>query len=146
MASNSNWGMTPQQSIERECAIRGRPEVIEGCRELIRGGAVDPGLLLALGGPGARKFLDGRGHEDTYWPRVWGTRGLLWAWDSSAVDEIRLALVDDSWRVREMALKVIAGHQLGDLLADVAQSRSDPVSRVREEADRALALLTAAGS
>jgi hypothetical protein len=146
VASNSYWGMTPRQSIERECARRGHAGVVAGCRELVRGGTVDPDLLLALGGPGARKFLDGRPHEDAYWLRVWGTRGLLWAWDDDAVGEIQLALADDAWRVREMALKVVARHQLGDLIAFVAESRGDPMPRVRQAADRALAVLTASGA
>jgi hypothetical protein len=68
--------MTPQQSIERERARRGRTEVITGCRALVRGEPVDPDLLVALGGPAARKFLDGAAHDDTYWLRVWGARGL----------------------------------------------------------------------
>ena len=84
VGSNSQWGMTPQQSIERECARRGRTDVITGCRALVRGEQVDPDLLVALGGPAARKFLDGDVHDDTYWLQVWGARGLLWVWDDAA--------------------------------------------------------------
>jgi hypothetical protein len=73
---------------------------------------------------------------------VWGARGLLWAWDGSATPEIRLAIVDEAWRVREMGLTVVARHDLGDLVTDVAAARDDPVARVRKAADRALAGLT----
>ena len=146
MASGSQWGMTPQQSIERECARRGRADVVAGCRALVRGETVDPDLLIALAGPGARKFLDGAAHDDTYWLRVWGTRGLLWIWDDAATAEVRLALTDDAWRVREMALKVIARQRLGELVTAAADARTDPVPRVRHAADRALTLLTASGA
>jgi hypothetical protein len=138
--------MSPQQSIERECARRGRADVITGCRALVRGEEVDPDLLLALGGPAARKFLDGEVHDDTYWLRVWGARGLLWVWDDAATPEVRLALRDCAWRVREMGLKVIARQRMGDLATEVAGARSDPVRRVRQAADRALTLLTASGA
>lgn len=104
---------------------------------------VDAELLTALGGPGAGKFLDGAVHRDTYWPRVWGARGLLWVWDDAATGEVRLALTDDAWRVREMALKVIARHRVGDLVPEAAGACDDPVPRVRKAANRALLLLTA---
>ena len=137
--------MTPQQSIEGECTRRGRAAVIEGCRELLRGEPVDPDLLVSLGGPAASKFLDGAEHDDTYWLRVWGARGLLWAWDASAIPEVVLAVGDESWRVREMGLKVIARHSIGDLVTEVAAARRDPVPRVRQAADRALEALTRSG-
>lgn len=137
--------MTPRQSIELECTRRGRAEVVDGCRALVRGQMVDPGLLEALAGPAAEKFLDGADHDDTYWLRVWGARGLLWAWDDGAAGEIRLALDDDAWRVREMALKVIARHRLGGLLPDVADAQNDAVPRVRQAAVRALTVLTLSG-
>ena len=135
--------MTPRQSIDRECLRRGRGEVVDGCRRLIRREPVDPDILLALGGPAAVKFLDGQPHDDTYWLRVWGVRGLLWAWDDAATAEVRLALGDEAWRVREMAFKVVARHLLGDFTADAAAARTDDVLRVRQAAHRALTLLTA---
>jgi hypothetical protein len=107
---------------------------------------VDPALLLALAGPGAGTFLDGQPRDDTYWLRVWGARGLLWAWDDSARPAVRQALRDEHWRVREMAAKVVARHELGDTLPVVAGLRDDPVPRVRAAATRAVAVLTAAGA
>ena len=56
------------------------------------------------------------------------------------------ALRDESWRVREMAAKVVARHALGDALPVVARLRGDPVARVRVAAHRAVKLLTEAGA
>jgi hypothetical protein len=144
--TQSRWGITPRLSIEAECARRSRDEVVTGCIRLLSGGEVDPDLLVALGGPGADKFLDGQAHEDTYWLRVWGARGLLWAWDDRALDTVVAATADESWRVRELACKVVARHLLGDALPSVAALRDDPVPRVRTAATRAVTALTGAGA
>jgi hypothetical protein len=146
MTTGSHWGVTPRQSIEAECARRGKVAVIAGCAALVRGEDADPALLLALGGPGAAKFLDGRRHDDTYWLRVWGARGLLWAWDDGALGAVLVALSDETWRVREMALKVVARHLLGDALPVAVALRDDPTPRVRAAATRAVAVLTQAGA
>ncbi|MBB1151741.1 MULTISPECIES: HEAT repeat domain-containing protein [Amycolatopsis] len=146
MPGRSVWSLTPQQSIEAECARRGRPAVVDGCAKLIVGEPVDESLIRALGGPGADKFFDGAQHDDLYWFRVWGARGLLWAWEESATPAILAALEDESWRVREMGLKVIARHLLGDALEAAAALRDDSVLRVREAARRAVVLLTQAGA
>lgn len=136
------WALTPQQSIERECARRGRADLVDGCVRLIAGEDVDPTLLLALGGPAAEKFLDGEEHADTYWLRVWGVRGLLWAGDGSQLDAVRTALADESWRVRELAAKVVARHLMGEVLDRVVALRDDPVVRVRVAAARAVEVVT----
>ncbi|MGN6300470.1 MAG: HEAT repeat domain-containing protein [Angustibacter sp.] len=146
MAATSRWGLTPRQSIEAECRRRGGDAVVAGCRELLAGRPVDPALLLALGGPGATKFLDGGEHDDIYWLRVWAARGLLWAWDDEALPELLAATVDDAWRVREMAAKVVARHEVGEALDRVVALRDDPVARVRAAAERAVVRLTAAGA
>jgi len=103
-------------------------------------------LIVALGGPAASRFLDGRPHSDRYWLRVWGLRGLLWAWDDSAEPAVRKALVDESWRVREMAARVVSKHAIGDAMSGVAALRADPVARVRTAAERAVRLLSHAGA
>ena len=146
MAARSHWALTPQQSIEAECARRGRKAVVAGCGRLVAGDYSDTGLIMALGGPGAAKFFDGRPHADRYWLRVWGIRGLLWAWDGSAADAVTAALRDESWRVREMAAKVVARHLLGEALPVVAELREDPVPRVRAAAGRAVTRLTRSGA
>jgi hypothetical protein len=124
----SQWGITPRQSIELECARRGEPAVVDGCLRLLAGQPADDGLVFALGGPAARAVLDG---GQPYWLRVWAMRGLLYAW------------ADESWRVRELAAKVIARRGLGDALTGLAALGDDPVARVRAAAGRAVAVLTA---
>jgi len=141
VATGSHWGLTPQRSIGAECARRGKSAVITGCVHLLAGDYADIGLIMVLGGPGARKFLDGLSHDDEYWFRVWAIRGLLWAWDDSAADAVSIALRDESWRVREMAAKVVARHLVGDALPAVVELRNDPVPRVRAAAERAVRLL-----
>ena len=146
MARTSTWGTTPRLSIEAECVRRGRRELVAGCRALVRGDDADPALLMALAGPAAAPFLDGTSRPDDYWLRVWGARGLLWVWDDAATGEIRDALTDDSWRVREMSAKVAARHRLGAVLAEVDALQRDDNARVRRAAERAVAAITAAGT
>ena len=138
------WGLTPRQSIEAECARRGKDAVVAGCVDLLAGREADPDLVIALGGPGATRVVNGENKR--YWLRVWGARGLLWAWDDAATAAVTAALGDDHWRVREMACKVIARHRVGDALPVVADLRDDPIPRVRDAASRAVVLLTAANA
>jgi HEAT repeat protein len=143
MATSARWG-PPRRSIQAECGRRGRDAVVDSCIALLGGGAADPALLLALGGPAASKFLDGAQHDDSYWLRVWAMRGLLWEWDERAIAAVRAACGDESWRVREMAAKVVARHLVDDALERVVELRDDPVARVRLAARRAVVRLTAA--
>lgn len=140
----SSWGKTPRESVEQECARRGKKAVVEGCIALLAGNEADAELILALGGPPARWTLTGEAAGPPYWLRVWAARGLLWAWDDVALDAVLTALDDEAWRVREMALKVVARHRLEDAVAEVAGLQEDPVARVRAAASRALIRLTAA--
>ena len=137
--------MTPRESVEQECARRGRDEVVAGCVALLGGDDVDAELILALGGPPARWVVTGEPSGPPYWLRVWALRGLLWAWDDVALEPLEAALHDSAWRVREMALKVVTRHRLEDLLETVADLQDDPVVRVRAAASRALIRLTASG-
>ena len=118
--------------------------MIAGCVRLVLGEDVDPGLVIALAGPAARSVLADGGQS--YWFRVWGVRGLLWAWDDSARGAIDVALRDPAWRVRELAAEVVARHLVGDALPAVVVLREDPVPRVRTAAVRAVARLTGAGA
>jgi hypothetical protein len=137
------WGVTPRESVEAECARRGRAAVVAGCVDLLGGRGVDDSLIVALARPGAEQVLAGReGGRSGHWPRVWAARGLLHVWDDSALPAILTATRDDAWRVREMAAKVVARHLLGDALEAVAALRDDPVPRVRTAAERALILVT----
>lgn len=124
----SFWGQTPRESIEQECARRGKGAVVAGCMELLGGGDVDADLILALGGPPARWVVTGESPGPPYWLRVWATRGLLWVWDDVALESVEAALNDDAWRVREMALKVVARHRLEDLVLTVVDLQEDPAA------------------
>lgn len=134
---------TPRQRIEAECRRRGPAAVAAGCVRLLTGDYADTSLIVVLGGPTARHVLE---HGPPYWYRVWGARGLLWNWNDTALEAVKLALHDESWRVREMAAKIVARHLLGDLLPAIAPLRQDPTPRVRTAATRALTRLTTTGA
>ena len=135
--------MTPRQSVEAECARVGWSGVVALCVALLGGQEVDPAFLLVIGGPGARNVLDGReGGVTGYWPRTWALRALLYAWDEQASDAVLAATTDEHWRVREMATKVIARHQLDEGLEAVGLLCEDPVPRVRAAAASAQRRLT----
>jgi hypothetical protein len=131
-------GKTPRERAERECRNRGKGAFVAGCIELLEGRDGDADLILALGGPPARWVITGEPSGPPYWSRVWALRGLLWVWDDVALPSVKAALHDDAWRVREMALKVVARHRLEDTLTTVAGLQDDPAARVRTAASRAL--------
>lgn len=130
--------MTPRERVRQECVTRGKHAVVAGCIELLRGRDVDAELILALGGPPARWVVTGEPSGPSYWLRVWAARGLLWAWDDAALVAVTEAMNDEAWRVREMALKVVARHKLEATLPTVVDLQHDPVARVRSAATRAL--------
>jgi HEAT repeat protein len=134
--------MTPRESVDQECARRGKDKVVAGCIELLRGGVADPDLILALGGPPARRVLTREPSGPSCWLRVWAARGLLWAWDDEASQAVEEALHDDAWRVREMALKVVSRHCVEGAFPTVVELQEDSVSRVRAAAFRALTRLS----
>jgi hypothetical protein len=136
--------LSPRQRIELECAARGKQAVVDGCVTLILGGDTDARLRSVLGGPTTRWALEDESHR--YWFRIWGARGLLWAWEPSALPAIITATTDEAWRVREMAAKVIARHVVGDALEAVVLLQEDPIPRVRTAAIRAVARITQAGA
>ncbi|MBA2312573.1 MAG: HEAT repeat domain-containing protein [Actinobacteria bacterium] len=146
MGAHSSWGQTPRQSIENESERRGKDAVVAGCIALLEGREADVELIVALGGAPAYWAVSGERGGPRYWLRVWGARGLLWAWDDDALPAITAALNDDSWRVREMAAKVVARHRLGEARPIVADLRQDPTPRVRAAASRALVHLTETGA
>ena len=141
MKAASSWGKSPRESIDQECDRRGKPEVVAGCIDLLNGRAVDADLVLALGGPPARWAVTGESAGPSYWLRVWATRGLLWAWDDVALSAVKSALNGEAWRVRQMALKVVARHKLDDALTTVVELQEDPVRRVRAAAARTLSIV-----
>jgi HEAT repeat protein len=147
VAPDAHWDMTPRQSVERECARRGEAEVVAACVGLLAGEDADRAFVFAIGGPAAESVLGPHPRRDQrYFLRVWAARALLYAWNDGAQGAVLAALSDESWRVREMAAKVVARRQLGEALAAVAEMRGDPVPRVRAAAARAAMILTAAGA
>lgn len=113
----------------------------------MQGREVDDALVLALGGSSAVHVLGGgAGGRSGYWPRSWAARGLLYVWDERATAAIVSATGDEAWRVREMAAKVIARHEVGAGMEAMLRLRNDPVPRVRAAAERAIVRITAAGA
>jgi HEAT repeats len=140
------WGTTPRQSIEAACVRRGVGDVVSGCLALMRGEEADPGLVVALAGPGQERFLD-KPEKERYWLRVWGARGLLWALhvpgapgsdDQQMVAAVVDALGDGHWRVREMAVKLAARHRVEPAQPVLAALVTDENERVRKAAARAV--------
>ena len=93
-----------------------------------------------LGEAHAEAFLEGR-EKSQYWPRVWAARALLYAWTPQAAPAVVTALGDESWRVREMALKVVRLREIGEAADVAADLAGDEVERVRKAAVRALAVI-----
>lgn len=137
MKSSSHWGMTPRQSVEQACERRGLDSVVSGCIDLLNSKSIDDELILALGGPPAEWVRSGEPSGPAYWLRVWGARGLLYAGDDSARPAVVQALNDEAWRVRDMALKVVARHGIQEASGQVERLRDDRSARVRAAAARA---------
>jgi hypothetical protein len=78
----------------------GERAVVAQCLALLEGRDVDADVVFVVGGEMARSVLCGGDLE--YWLRVWGARGLLYAWDPVALPALVRAVNDESWRVREM--------------------------------------------
>lgn len=135
---------TPRQRIEAACAVHGGDAVVRTCIDLLAGRDADARAVELLGGLHSEAWL--ARPTSAYWLRVWGARGLLWAYAEPAETAVIDALSDSAWRVREMAAKVVARHLIGEAMPAVAELAHDPVPRVRAAAARALALLTAAGA
>lgn len=140
--------LTVKQRIAAECSASRKEALVAACVALLTGRhhEVDDDLLVVLGGDIARYVLTGReGGRAGYWPRAWAARGLLYAWDDTATAAIIKATTDESWRVREMAARVIGRHRVADAFPAVDRLRRDGVPRVRVAAEKAIAKLTAAG-
>ena len=134
----SYWGMTPKQSVLSECERRSPSAVVRDCVAILSGQKPDVEFLRVLGGPSAEVILEGRaGGLEGYWPRVWAARGLLHVWNDTATEAIIGATTDGSWRVREMAAKVIASHRVAPAIDAVVGLLDDENARVRSAAGRA---------
>lgn len=116
-------------------SLWGEKEVATRAIALIGGFNAGEEFLLYVGGRHAQGVIDGA--PVLYWPELWGTRALLYAWDDSALPAVTAALTNQAWRVREMATRVVAAREL-DLSAALVVLLVDEVARVRAAAARAL--------
>lgn len=113
----------------------GEKEVTTRAVALVGGYNAGDEFLLYVGGRHAQGILDGA--PVLYWPELWGTRALLYVWDDSATEAVGAALVNQAWRVREMAARVVAVRNL-DFAAVLVGLLTDEVARVRAASARAL--------
>lgn len=128
---------TPKLRVAGACERLGLDEVVAWCAALLSGDDVDPEFVMVLGGAPARRLLaSGVPADQQYWLRVWAVRGLLWS--GPFAPSVRHALIDDHWRVREMACKVAARHLMDDLVDEVVALESDSNPRVAAAATRAV--------
>jgi len=135
---SSHWGMTPKQSVLFECERRSPGAVVRDCVAILTGRSPDAEFLRVIGGPSAEIILEGRaGGLKGYWPQVWAARGLLHVWNDTATEAIIGTTTHESWRVREMAAKVIARHHVTPAIDVVVVLLDDENARVRSAASRA---------
>jgi hypothetical protein len=145
--AGSEWGLTPRQSIELECQRRSERQVVDDCLAILSRRPVNEETLVALAGPHALTVIGGgEGGVEGYWPRVWALRGLLYAWDETAIGAVIAASDDSHWRVREMSAKVVARRRLEDAHDAMVTLVDDEVERVRAAAERALIRLVQSAS
>ena len=143
----SRWLDSPRTSITRFGAVVGEDSLVQALISLLEGEELTAELGEVLAGPASHTVLEGReGGPSGYWARVWALRGLLYVFNERATDHVVAATSDPAWRVREMALKVIAARRLDDGLEAAARCQDDDVARVRAAASRALARLVSAGT
>ncbi|MDE3082870.1 MAG: hypothetical protein KGJ39_05570 [Acidobacteriota bacterium] len=143
----SRWADSPRASITRYRTVVGEDSLVQALISLLEGEALTAELGAVLAGPASRTVLEGReGGPTGYWARVWALRGLLYVFNGRATRHVVAATTDPAWRVREMALKVIAAHRLDDGLEAAARCQDDDVARVRTAASRALVRLVSAGT
>jgi hypothetical protein len=128
---------SPGDAVRALVGARGLDWVIDHCVETATGEGVDAEFVVGVAGAHGRLVLSGRaGGVEGYWPRVWALRALLYAWADRAAPAVVAALADESWRAREMALKVAV--RRGVVVPPAARRRAlgDPVERVRAAARR----------
>lgn len=130
----------PREWVAEACARHGEEAVLAWCAELLSG--TDPARLDLdldlIGGPGAARMV--RTSGATYFPRVWAARAMRYVWHESgrvgaaARAALVAGLADAHWRVREMAAKVVALHEVGAAADALLPLVRDEVPRVRAAA------------
>jgi hypothetical protein len=125
----------PSELVAALSARWGNDRVARYCAGLLQGD--DPLLcreaLLFIGGRGAVGLTGlGDGREALrYWPRVWAARALRYAWSPTAVPALVTALDDESWRVAEQSMKVMARYEVGEGVDAALRWVDHPLPRVR---------------
>lgn len=117
---------------------------VDTCLALLDGHedyALLPVPLAYLAGAHAVGKL-GRGdltlRQQAHWPRVWAGRALRYVWLDYAVPGVVAALADPSWRVREVAAKIVDQRRLTAAVVQLRPLLGDPELRVRVAGVRAL--------
>lgn len=123
----------PAANARRAAELFGHDVVVDWCEALVQGSAEDDDPRY----PDIAWLSGTIGWTDS-WSRVWGARGLLHIGPPVHPNVILDALDDESWRVREMALKVMIRHELDDPRGRITEMTDDPNERVRHQALRAL--------
>lgn len=124
-----DWGATPKESVLAEVGRAGLDDVVARRKALLSGRGVDARFLFALAGPAPRQVLDGsEGGPYGRWPKVWALRGLLLRVGGLCRAPVVAATTDESWRVREMAARVIGAHAIDDALEDLNRLVDDPAT------------------
>jgi hypothetical protein len=128
-------GALPRDLAAGAAEVFGRVLVIEWCEELLAGRAADDDPAWP-----AISWLGGTVGWAPSWARTWGARGLVHIGPPARPEIVFAALEDESWRVREMSLKVIRRHGLDDPDGLVDRLVDDPAERVCIQAWMALGL------
>ncbi len=126
---------SPSELVAALSARWGTDRVAEYCAGLLQGDDPlgCPEALLFIGGRGAAgltRLGDGRAAL-RYWPRVWAARALRYAWSQTAVPAVVAALDDESWRVAEQAMKVMARYEVSEGVEAALRWVDDELPRVR---------------
>ncbi|MFE1315838.1 HEAT repeat domain-containing protein [Streptomyces sp. NPDC058755] len=135
----------PKVLVAQACAQLGRETVSEWCVSLLEeriapDDPCQPSLAWIGGNPAAAALRSGRlaRPDQSHWPRVWAVRALRYAWTPEAAPAIGRALTDSSWRVREIAAKLVTIHELAESIELLAALVTDEVARVRAASVRGL--------
>lgn len=84
------------------------------------------------------KLLGGMDAIEPYMARVWAGQALLHAWHHKAEDAVVIALNDDDWQVREIAVQLVGHHELAHVDKLVELLTDDAYPHVRMAAARAI--------
>lgn len=134
--------VTPKERVAAAVHRWGDDAVVAGCAELLgsdpasvpTGDLLD--LAMVLGDLSDRDWLSsGKPPGHGYWARVWAARALRYVWRNEAASAVVHAL---TWRVREMAAKVVADREIAEAADALTTLVADDVPRVRKAAVLAL--------